>query len=127
MRELPIKLGPLAILLTVICICMTALAILTFTTARADMNLASTYAGTVKTRYALEAEGQEFLAEALKEGAVPAGTGLKDGIYTKTFEKDGAYLRIAFTFDSGRYEIREWIHGKHWEPDESAGNLWDGD
>ena len=40
----PIKLGPLALLLTVITICLTTLAILTLTTARADLRLAEKYA-----------------------------------------------------------------------------------
>ena len=46
MKDLPIRLGPLALLLTVISICMTVFGILTYATARADMNLAETYAET---------------------------------------------------------------------------------
>ena len=127
MRELPIKLGPLAILLTVVAICMTVLAILTFTTARADMNLAETYADTVKTRYELEAEGQEFMGNVARGVVVlEAATELEDGIYTKTFERDGSYLKIGFTLTGAQYEIVEWRHGKQWEPDESMGDLWDG-
>ena len=74
MRHIPIKLGPLALLLTVISICMTTLGVLAFATARADWNLAQKYADTVQTRYALEAEGQRFLqtaAKALEEGNAP--------------------------------------------------------
>ena len=41
MKQVPIKLGPLALLLAVISICLTTLAILTFTTARADLRLAA--------------------------------------------------------------------------------------
>ncbi len=40
MKQIPIKLGPLTLLLTVISICLTVLAILSFTTARADLRLA---------------------------------------------------------------------------------------
>ena len=61
MKELPIRLTPLALLLTVISICLTVLGILTYTTARADMNLAETYAETVRTRYELEARGQNWI------------------------------------------------------------------
>ncbi len=56
MKQVPIKLGPLALLLAVISICLTTLAILTFTTARADLRLAQKYAETVSTRYELERE-----------------------------------------------------------------------
>ena len=72
MKQVPIKLGPLALLLTVISICLTVLAILTFTTARADMALAEKYADTIRLRYELEAEGQSFLAEA--DAAAAEGT-----------------------------------------------------
>ena len=44
MKQVPIKLGPLALLLTVISICLTTLAILTFATARADWRLAEKHA-----------------------------------------------------------------------------------
>ena len=74
MRHIPIKLGPLAMLLTVISVCMTTLGILAFATARADWNMAQKYADTIQTRYALEAEGQRFLqtaALALREGKAP--------------------------------------------------------
>ena len=63
MKQVPIKLGPLALLLAVISICLTTLGILTFTTARADLRLAEKYASTVRTRYELERRGQEFLQE----------------------------------------------------------------
>ena len=64
MEETPIRLGPLALLLTVVSICLSVLAILTFTTAWADHALAEQYGETVQTRYALEQQGQRFLAEA---------------------------------------------------------------
>ena len=94
MKQVPIKLGPLALLLTVISICVTTLAILTFTTARADLRLAEKYAQTVETRYALERQGQEFLHELSETD--PADYGLMDwerdaaGIYWTDFEQDGA-------------------------------------
>ena len=127
MREIPIKLGPLAVLLTVISICMTVLAILAFSTGGADMRLAETYADTVKTRYELEAEGQEFMGRVAQGTVVlDAAAELKDSVYTKTFERDGSYLKIGFTLEGGGYGIVEWRHGKQWEADDSMGDLWDG-
>ena len=52
--RMPVKLGPLALLLTVISICLTTMAILTFATARADRRLAEKYAATVRLRYELD-------------------------------------------------------------------------
>ena len=71
MRHIPIKLGPLALLLAVISICMTTLGILTFTTAGADLVMAEKYAATVRNRYELEYQGQSFLrtvGDMLAEG-----------------------------------------------------------
>ena len=63
MNHAPVKLGPLALLLTVISICLTILSILTYTTAGADDRLAQRYAQTTTERYELEIAGQEALAE----------------------------------------------------------------
>ena len=112
MKQIPIKLGPLTLLLTVITICLTVLSILTFTTARADMSLARRYADTVKTRYELEARGQEFLAES-------AGT--LSGVTEKTFELNDSYLNIEL--DGSKIII--WQHGRNWEEDTEM-NVWDG-
>ena len=67
MKQIPMRLGPLALLLMVISICMTVLGILTFTTARADLSMAEKYAQTVETRYLLESRGQSFLQEAYED------------------------------------------------------------
>ena len=100
MKEVPVKLGPLALLLSVISICLTTLAILTFTTARADLRLAEKYADTVSLRYALEQEGQDFLRILSETDQADYGLmGLErdaDGVYWETFEKDDAKLRIGF-------------------------------
>ena len=63
MNHAPVKLGPLALLLTVISICLTILSILTYTTAGADDRLAQRYSQTTTERYELEIAGQEALAE----------------------------------------------------------------
>lgn len=144
MKDLPIKLGPLALLLTVISICMTTLAILTFTTARADQNLAAAYAQTVQERYTLEAEGQEFLArldQALAETRAnpdwpfwnspwcPPDWSLEQdetGVCWATLERNGAVLRIGFVLTDEGYEIRAWRQERTWSEDTSMGNLWAG-
>ena len=131
MKQVPIKLGPLALLLTVISICLTTLSILNLTTAQADLRLAQKYADTVRIRYTLETEGQEFLQEA--EEAGPSGLALlgltrdADGIYWKTLEKDGARLRIGLD-PTGEDGIRvvSWRQEKEWNQDQQMNNLWMG-
>ena len=104
MNKAPIRLGPLALLLTVVSICLTILAILSFSTARADMRLAEKYAETVQTRYALDRMGQEYLA-ALDSGSEAAPTPDEDGVIRREFEQDGYTLRIGLHSDGNGGEV----------------------
>ncbi len=131
MKQVPIKLGPLALLLAVVSICLTTLAILTFATARADLRLAEKYADTVSTRYALERQGQEFLRELSETdradwdlmGWEPDA----DGICRESFEQDGTVLEVGFRAKGGKsFEVVSWRIEKTWTEDESIGELWDG-
>ena len=131
MKEIPIKLGPLALLLTVISICLTTLAILSFATARADLRLAEKYAETVRSRYALEEQGQAFRRELSETD--PADYGLSGwerdskGVYHTVLTQGEQSLTIGFrpNGESGT-EILQWQHTKNWTEDESIGQLWDG-
>lgn len=134
MNQIPIKLGPLALLLTIISICLTTLSILTFTTSGADLRLAQKYAETVRIRYELEQEGQAFLKEA--DETVSSGLPLSavfdvspapGGGITRTFEQDGTVLTVTLAPDSGSgFAVREWKVVRRWEEDDSIGNLWMG-
>ncbi|MBE5999170.1 MAG: hypothetical protein E7237_06105 [Sarcina sp.] len=135
MNQVPIKLGPLALLLTIISICLTTLSILTFTTSRADLRLADKYAETVKTRYELEREGQAFLQEA--EETVSSGLPLNavfdampvpGGGISRTFEQGGTVLTVTLLPDSEKgYAVSGWTITRQWEEDNSIGNLWMGE
>ena len=57
MNRIPIRLGPLALLLTVIAICVSSLGVLSVADAAADLRLAERYAETVRIRYELEEKG----------------------------------------------------------------------
>ena len=131
MKQVPIKLGPLALLLAVVSICLTTLAILTFATARADLRLAEKYADTVSTRYALERQGQEFLRELSETDRADWGLmGWEpdaDGVCRERFEQDGTVLEVGFRSKGSRgYEVVSWRIAKNWTEDESIGELWDG-
>ena len=126
MNNTTVRLGPIALLLTVISICLTILAILTFTTARADLRLAEKYAETVQARYALEKEGQEYLAQ-LHAGRVSAPEPEEDGLRRVELERGGYWLRVSLRDDGrGGYEIVSWRQEKSWEQEETIGNLWSG-
>ena len=137
MKHIPIRLGPLALLLAVISICMTTLGILTFTTARADLSMAEKYAETVQARYGLEKEGQRFLLEAgevLEGGAglqsLPDTDTDEDGVTWKRIV-DGDYsLLVGIRPEEGEgagLQVVGWRLTKAWEEDTSMGNLWNGE
>ena len=135
MKQIPIRLGPLALLLTVISICLTTLAILTFTTAGADMRLAERYAGTVKERYALEKEGQEFLAEIRETVSDPMDLYLIDdldftenGDAVKVLRQGDATLTITLREnDEGGIDVVSWKQEKLWEEDDDTLGVWLGE
>lgn len=126
MNRPTVRLGPAALLLAVIAICLAILAILTFTTARADLRLAEKYADTVRARYALEGDGQRYMAElaALPDTAPPADA---DGVIRVDMERDGYRLRIALEPDgTGGFRTVGWRHEKPWEQEQTIGDLWSG-
>ncbi len=126
MKQVPIKLGPLALLLTVISICLTVLAILSFTTARADLRLAEKYAQTVSERYLLEAEGQKLLAEL--QDSDPGMLDMErdaNGVWWTDLEKDGAHLHIGVKKSADGWEPVAWRMDKDWEEDTEL-DVWDG-
>ncbi len=131
MRQVPIKLGPLALLLTVISICLTTLAILTFTTAEADRRLADHFADTVETRYRLESQGQSFLKE-VEEAASAGNPGLlaayqteEYNVYENTIEDGGASLTVRVRYEGDHGRILSWKLEHSWEEDTDV-NVWNG-
>ena len=126
MKQTTIRLGPLALLLTLISICLAILAILTFTTAQADLRLAEKYAETVQARYALEKEGQEYLA-ALNAGRETAPEPDEDGVLRCDLEHDGYLLHIGLVPDGeGGYDMVSWRQEKPWAEKDTLDNLWNG-
>lgn len=128
MNQAPVKLGPLALLLAVISICLTTLSILTFTTARGDLSLAEKYAATVSDRYALEAGGQAFLRDLAEDAPMALMDAERDagGVRWITLEHGDARLRIGVTAEDGGYTVTAWRHDRLWTEDDDIGNLWDG-
>lgn len=119
MRQAPIRLGPLALLLTLISICLAVLAILSFSTARADLRLAEKTAETVHTRYALDSEGLRKLAA----GDPKDWETDENGLLSLTLRQGSASLEILLSPEG---EVRSWTHRQDWEEDTSLGELWDG-
>ena len=136
MKQVPIKLGPVALLLTVITICLTVMAILTFSTANADRSMADMFASSTQIRYALEQEGQKFLQEAdeaLAEGksltdlpGTKTYEGGPDGSVEKVIEKDGYHLTVRLEPEEmNTCRVAAWSLDKEWKENQQI-NVWQG-
>ena len=129
MNEHPVRLTPLVLLLAVISICMTVLGILTYTTARADMNLAETYAQTIRSRYELEKAGETKLHDLFSSpAAVSSLDADEDGVHREELDNGaGLVLRIGIRpAEDGTPVVVEWRFEHGWTEDTSIESLWDG-
>ncbi len=113
MKDVPIRLGPMALLLCVISICLTTLSMLSFANASADQRLAQRYGQTVQIRYSLEQKGQEFLRDS--ENGMTAET-------EKMIEEDGYRLHIRL--EDGK--VAYWKISRIWEEPDATDHLWEG-
>lgn len=129
MKQVPARLGPIALLLTVIVICVSVLGLLTLTTARGDMSLAERQGESVKTRYELECKGQAFLKLITEEPeALTVLERDRDLVRWKTFTQDGMTLRIGLKVRGEDYEVVSWLFARdEWTPEEEMDGLWAGD
>lgn len=132
MEKIPIKLGPLALLSTIISICLTTLAILTFTTASADSRMADRYAASVSSRYEVEMQGQKFLQSV--DRAVSSGRSVKSikgvkaskNTFTRAFTDGGYRLTVGVRTSGRRYEVVKWNIEKIWSTQDKIKGLWKG-
>ena len=144
MNHTPVKLGPLALLLTVISICLTILSILSYTTAGADDRLAQRYAQTTSQRYELEVMGQEALAEfpagfeaSLELGAGSEESGAESDVILseakdldqalwKSISQGDLTLVIGAVPEENGPRVVAWEMNREWNQDTQINNLWDG-
>ena len=130
-----IRLGPAAVFLTVMVMVMTVLALLTVSTSSADLAMAQRFASVTQTRYALEADGQEFLADAAAAAAGGEdiskidGVTAKNGSYLFEKESDGYRLQIEISQpdSSGSFELLSHRLSRIWDPDDPVKDIWQGD
>ena len=126
MKRNHVRLGPCALILAVITLCMAVLSVLSLSTALADMRLSEKYAETVSLRYELEYEGQKYLDSIRKDISLLTenATG-DDGVYIVRFEKDRSVLLVGIRLNGSEPEVVYWKHQRLWEEENSI-NLWQG-
>lgn len=130
----PIRTGALTLLIALTAVCLAVLAVLSFTTAQADLSLAEKSLERFSQDAALENEGQQWLARldaALAAGQDAAALGQtgEDGTITVTLTgEEGRTLTIAALptpQGPGRYTLTRWQYGQQRDFD-TGPQLWDG-
>ena len=130
-----IRLGPIAVFLSVVAVVLTTLAILTTATSNADRLMAERFARVTQIRYELEDEGNQYLMEvdeqAMKGRVAVASVDEEltdDGVLRQTIKKDGYVLEIEITKpdSAGHYDISKWKITKEWNAENPFGNIWQG-
>lgn len=132
----PVRTGALTLLITAVLICLAVLAVLTLTTARADLSMAEKSLAGLQEQAKLEQAGQEALAAldaALKQdAALPQGAELAaDGTVRQTLTTEEGTLQLVLEpkepdgEDAAAYRITAWRISSQWTPDQSL-DLWNG-
>ena len=66
-----VRIGPISLFTLIIILCLAVLAVLSITTARAELSITERQAATTTETYQLEVQGQEFVAAV--DGALASG------------------------------------------------------
>lgn len=131
----PLRTGTLTLLITVVVLCLAVLAMLVYSTARADRLLAEKSMNRFGVDIECENAAQQWLADV--DAALAAGTALPDGltpdadgiVATNIEGEDGrrvtVELRVLPKGSTPRYEILRWELGQTWYANDEL-NLWDG-
>lgn len=130
-----IRLGPIAIFLTIVAIVLSTLAVLTAATAGADKVMAERFASVTQIRYELESEGEQYLqkidglaAEGKLTAEAAGAEKVLSGGLKKTITKSGYTLTIETTDpgESGKYEVTGWKITREWNAEDPFSNIWQG-
>lgn len=130
----PIRTGALTLLIALAAVCLAVLAVLSFTTAQADLALAEKSLDRFSQDAALENQGQQWLAQldqTLASGGDPAALGDlgTDGSVSTTLTgEQGRSLTITVLptpQGPDRFQLQCWQFGQQ-RGDAAAPNLWDG-
>jgi len=137
-----IRLGPIAIFMTIVVIVLATLSVLTTATTNADKVMAQRFADITKARYELEAKGEKFIqqydeqAQSGKIDLKKLGVGQSDDEYVKNIKNKGYILEIRIRpqrssvspgSKNKRYEITLWKLSKEWNADDPYSNVWKGE
>lgn len=131
MKRRQMRLGTVAVLFTVVVLCISVLAVLSVATVRADKAMAERYAQQVSERTDLENAGQRWLKEvddalqtkgtALTQDDLPKGSSLDGEKISTVCVGNTRTLTVELELDFANsvpsYTILSWINTAQWEED----------
>lgn len=128
------RLGPAAVFLLITAMILVTLAMLTVSTAEADLAMTGRFAAVTQIRYGLRADGERFLCEAAAAGAEGRDLSALEGViqtedgYTYIKESGGYRLEASISgFDKdGNYELKNFRISKMWQSADPAADIWKG-
>ena len=129
MRKKRFQVGSVAVLFSVVVLCVAVFAVLTVLTASSDMRLSRQYGEHVRSQYACENLGQQWLGEIdgwiAGKNALPDGTEVNENSVQTEIIKETSVLNIRLTLSGAGYAIDRWSCTAQWQPDEGL-KVWQG-
>ena len=129
MRKKRFQVGSVAVLFSVVVLCVAVFAVLTVLTASSDARLSRQYGEHVRSQYACENLGQQWLGEIdgwiAGKNALPDGTEVNGNTVQTEIIEGTSVLNIRLTLSGAGYEIDRWSCTTQWQPDEGL-KVWQG-
>lgn len=129
MRTKRFQVGSVAVLFSVVVLCVAVFAVLTVLTASSDMRLSRQYGEHIRSQYACENLGQQWLGEIdgwiAGKNALPDGTEVNGSTVQTEIINGTSVFNIRLTLSGAGYEIDRWSCTTKFQPDESM-KVWEG-
>lgn len=122
MNQKRFRMSSMALLFTVVIVCVAVFSALTVVTAAQDLRLSRQYATRVQEFYDCEALGHQWLAQ-VEQGTMPEGTWQEEDRLGVKLETDTMYLEICVQQTAQGLEIQQWSCSAKWQP-QADWNLW---
>lgn len=125
-KHAPTTVGGSSLLVIFSVLCLTVFALLSLSTVQANGRLSDACTDAIFAYYEADAQAEAILAQ-LRQGEVPEGVTLEDGVYSYSCTiSDTQTLAVRVRLEEHSYTILCWrpVSSIHWEADDSL-VVWD--
>ena len=127
MRKKRFQVGSVAVLFSVVTLCVAVFALLTVVTAASDARVARQYGDQIQGLYSCENLGQQWLARMdgwlTGQEPLPEGTRISEDFAETEIQDENRTLCIRLRLTQSGYEISRWSCTTQWQPQNNS-NLW---